>query len=123
MTATLRRPQTAAVPAQDAGSAQRRKIAVRILAYVAMVLALAVVVVPLYWIVMTSFKERSDIYVQPVTWWPGTFHPENYREATTSVPVWMFLRNSVIITTILAAIKFVLGTLSAYGLVLLRFPG
>ena len=123
MTATLRRPQTAAVPAQDAGSAQRRKIAVRILAYVAMVLALAVVVVPLYWIVMTSFKERSDIYVQPVTWWPGTFHPENYREATTSVPFWMFLRNSVIITTILAAIKFVLGTLSAYGLVFLRFPG
>ncbi|QNG21527.1 carbohydrate ABC transporter permease [Rhodococcus triatomae] len=88
-----------------------------------MVLALAVVVVPLYWIVMTSFKERSDIYVQPVTWWPGTFHPENYREATTSVPFWMFLRNSVIITTILAAIKFVLGTLSAYGLVFLRFPG
>nr|WP_246442958.1 carbohydrate ABC transporter permease [Rhodococcus triatomae] len=111
------------MPAQDAGSAQRRKIAVRILAYVAMVLALAVVVVPLYWIVMTSFKERSDIYVQPVTWWPGTFHPENYREATTSVPFWMFLRNSVIITTILAAIKFVLGTLSAYGLVFLRFPG
>lgn len=107
-----------------AGRAQRRRErALTSLGYAAMVCALVMVALPLFWIVMTSFKERPDIYTQPVTWWPSTFHPENYREALTSVPFTTFLRNSVIITTALAAIKFVLGVLSAYGLVFLRFPG
>lgn len=88
----------------------------KILGYAAMVIALVIIVLPLYWIVMTSFKERPEIYTQPATWWPSSLHPENYSEATTSVPFWMFLRNSIVITTILSAAKFVLGTLSAYGL-------
>ncbi|MGC5247241.1 carbohydrate ABC transporter permease [Gordonia sp. DT219] len=88
-----------------------------------MLVALAVVAVPLVWILLASFKDRSEIYVQPAVWWPSTWHPENYREATTSVPFWLFLRNSLIVTAVLGAIKFVLGVLSAYGLVFLRFPG
>lgn len=103
--------------------ARRRQRTVQVLGYLAMLVALAVVVVPLAWIVLTSFKDRSEIYVQPAVWWPSTWHPENYREATTSVPFWQFLRNSLIVTLILGVIKFVLGVLSAYGLVFLRFPG
>ncbi|MFT4041715.1 MAG: carbohydrate ABC transporter permease [Gordonia sp. (in: high G+C Gram-positive bacteria)] len=88
-----------------------------------MVIALLVVAVPLVWIVLTSFKDRSEIYTQPAVWWPHVWHPENYSEATTSVPFWLFLRNSVIVTSVLVTAKFVLGVFSAYGLVFLRFPG
>ncbi|MGC4933603.1 carbohydrate ABC transporter permease [Gordonia sp. DT30] len=102
---------------------RRRLIAGRTFGYLAMLVALAVVAVPLVWILLASFKDRSEIYVQPAVWWPSTWHPENYREATTSVPFWLFLRNSLIVTAVLGAIKFVLGVLSAYGLVFLRFPG
>ncbi len=90
--------------------------------YLAMLVALVVIALPLIWILLASFKDRSEIYVQPAIWWPTTWHPENYREATTSVPFWQFLRNSIIVTSALAVIKFVLGVLSAYGLVFLRFP-
>ena len=93
-----------------------------VLGYAAMAVVLVVIALPLIWIVLTSFKDRSEIYVQPAIWWPSTWHPENYHEATTSVPFWQFLRNSVLVTSILAVIKFVLGVLSAYGLVFLRFP-
>ena len=41
----------------------------KILGYAAMVIALVIIVLPLYWIVMTSFKERPEIYTQPATWW------------------------------------------------------
>ena len=57
-------------PADETRSHRRRERAVTALAYVAMVLVLLVVALPLYWIVVTSFKERPDIYTLPVTWWP-----------------------------------------------------
>ncbi|WP_157227523.1 carbohydrate ABC transporter permease [Gordonia aichiensis] len=90
--------------------------------YLAMVVVVVLVALPLVWIVLASFKDRSEIYVQPAVWWPSVWHPENYREATTSVPFWDFLRNSLIVTSILGVVKFTLGVLSAYGLVFLRFP-
>ncbi|MFF2054895.1 carbohydrate ABC transporter permease [Rhodococcus qingshengii] len=116
-------PTSVVRPGPDRKNVDRREVGAKILGYAAMVIALVIIVLPLYWIVMTSFKERPEIYTQPATWWPSSLHPENYSEATTSVPFWMFLRNSTVITTILSAAKFVLGTLSAYGLVFLRFPG
>ncbi|MDJ0394614.1 carbohydrate ABC transporter permease [Rhodococcus sp. G-MC3] len=91
--------------------------------YIAIVLVLLVIGLPLFWILITSFKDRSDIYTRPVTWWPNSFRPANYSEATTEVPFFTYLRNSLIITAATSSIKFVLGVLSAYGLVFLRFPG
>ena len=91
--------------------------------YAAMTVVLVIIALPLVWILLASIKDRTEIYVQPAVWWPSTWRPENYVEATTSVPFWSYLRNSVIVTSILGVAKFVLGVLSAYGLVFLRFPG
>ncbi|WP_459963677.1 carbohydrate ABC transporter permease [Nocardia sp. IFM 10818] len=88
-----------------------------------MACVLVIVGVPLFWIVITSFKDRPDIYVQPAVYWPRVWHPENYADATTTLPFWTFLRNSIIVTGVVSAVKFVLGVFSAYGLVFLRFPG
>ena len=101
---------------------RRRQTGVKVLGYAAMACVLVLIGVPLYWMVITSFKDRSDIYVQPANWWPHVFHPTNYVEATTNVPFWTFVRNSIIITSVVSAVKFILGVLSAYGLVFLRFP-
>ncbi|WP_421845790.1 carbohydrate ABC transporter permease [Mycobacterium sp.] len=78
---------------------------------------------PLVFVFFTSFKDQPDIYSQPTTWWPPRWNPQNYRTATEQIPFWIFLRNSVIITSVLAAVKFALGVLSAFGLVFVRFPG
>ncbi|MBF6213647.1 carbohydrate ABC transporter permease [Nocardia puris] len=104
-------------------SYQRRQRLVTVLGYAAMLCVLVIVGVPLFWILITSFKDRPDIYTQPAIYWPRSWHPENYSHATTTLPFWTFLRNSVIVTGIVAAVKFVLGVFSAYGLVFLRFPG
>ncbi len=124
MTLTETRKQNTAEPSRtrpkDPG---RQRSLATVFGYIAMVLVLIMIGLPLFWILITSFKERGDIYVQPVTWWPGVFHPQNYSEATTEVPFFTYMRNSIIITGVLAVIKFALGVFSAYGLVFLRFPG
>lgn len=124
MTLTEARKQTIAQPprSQPKDPGRQRRLST-VFGYIAMVLVLLMIGLPLFWILVTSFKERGDIYVQPVTWWPGVFHPQNYSEATTEVPFFTYMRNSIVITGVLASVKFVLGVLSAYGLVFLRFPG
>jgi sn-glycerol 3-phosphate transport system permease protein len=95
----------------------------KIVGYLAIVVVVLVVGVPLYWIAITAFKERSDIYVQPATWWPKPFFPQNYATVTQEVPFLSYLRNSVIITAVLTVVEVTLGVLSAYALAFLRFPG
>jgi sn-glycerol 3-phosphate transport system permease protein len=95
----------------------------RVFGYAAMLLVVALIAGPLLFVFFTSFKDQPDIYTQPTSWWPPRWHPQNYRTATEQIPFWTFLRNSVIITSVLAAVKFTLGVLSAFGLVFVRFPG
>jgi len=100
----------------------RRRTA-QVLGYAAMALVIVVISLPLVWVLLTSFKERGDIYTRPTGWWPPTWTGDNYVAGTRSIPFWRSLRNSAIITGSVAGLKFVLGTLSAFGLVFLRFPG
>ncbi|RDI48280.1 carbohydrate ABC transporter permease [Nocardia mexicana] len=110
--------------AQRAAATYRRKQrAATLVGYAAMVCVLILVGVPLLWVLATSLETRPDIYTQPAVWWPRDLHPANYTEATTTQPFWTFLRNSLIVTATVAAVKFALGILGAYGLVFLRFPG
>lgn len=91
--------------------------------YLAMLVIVLVVVVPLFWILATSFKARSDIYVRPAHWIPQPVTGGNYVDVTTRIPFLLFLRNSLILTATISTAKIVLGVLSAYALSLLRFPG
>lgn len=100
---------------------QRRRA--QIFGYVAMVLVILFIAAPLVWVLLTAFKEKGDIYSRPTSWWPSRWHPANFSEGTSRVPFWRALRNSAIITFSVAGLKFVFGTLAAFGLVFLRFPG
>ena len=91
--------------------------------YLGILAVLLLIGLPLFWILMTSFKAKGDIYTDPVNWLPPVWETENYSDATTRVPFWTYLRNSMLITAVLSIIKIVLGVISAYALAILRFPG
>lgn len=91
--------------------------------YLAMLIVILVMLLPLYWVLVTSFKTHPDIFRVPVTFWPDPFTASNYEVATTSQNFLYYLRNSVFITSVLTVVQVVLGVLSAYALAFLRFPG
>ncbi|MDO4920139.1 carbohydrate ABC transporter permease [Kocuria sp.] len=95
----------------------------RVIGYLGMVAAFALVAVPVYFIVITSLKGHSDIYSDPITWWPHPFAPENYQYVFEKVKFGRYLANSVVITGVLSLIEVVLGVLTAYAFAFLRFPG
>ncbi|MDN5688936.1 MAG: carbohydrate ABC transporter permease [Brachybacterium sp.] len=95
----------------------------RIIGYAGMVVAVLLFFVPLYFIVITSLKTHGDIYTDPISWWPDPFVPENYTYVLDAVRFDRYLRNSIIITSILTVVEVSLGVMCAYGFSFLRFPG
>lgn len=94
----------------------------QVVGYAGMLVALAVVVVPLAWILIASVKTQGDIYTLPATWIPRPFTLDNYATLFTDIPFATYLRNSLIIAGSLTLIKVVLGVMSAYALVFSDVP-
>lgn len=101
----------------------RSSLPMKIAGYVAMLLVLAIIALPLYWVIVTSFKTPDMVYIQPPAWWPEPVTTAPYGRVMDNVPFEAYFRNSIIITTILVVVKLILGILSAYAFVYLRFPG
>lgn len=90
--------------------------------YLPLLVACLVVVLPLAWMVVSSFKSPGEIVTTQLHLLPQRPTLGNYRQAATTVPFPRFFLNSVIVTTVGSTIKCVLAILTAYALVFVRFP-
>lgn len=97
-------------------------VAWRIAGYVAMLLVIVVIGLPVYWTVMAAFKETREIYSLPVTWWPANPTLANFPAAWQAAPFGRYYVNSFITTFVGAAAEVILALFSAYALAYLRFP-
>lgn len=114
--------QRASVPARSGivpGETKKSKGA----GYVGIIIAGLVIAVPLYFVVITSFKTHPDIYSNPISWVPSPWAPENYSYVWNNLSFSRYMVNSIIITGILVAVKVTFGVLSAYAFAFLKFPG
>jgi len=90
--------------------------------YLPLLLATAVVILPMAWMVVSSFKAPDQLVTQNIVLLPRTLAPRNYLEAARTVPFPRLFLNSAIVTVLGAGIKVVLAVLTAYALVFIRFP-
>jgi multiple sugar transport system permease protein len=80
---------------------------------------------PFYWMVITSFKEGNEALAYPPTWWPEKFRWSNYVEAWQKPEVgfaryyWVTISTSVAITIG----TLVTGVLAAFAFACMRFLG
>ncbi|WP_322795151.1 carbohydrate ABC transporter permease [Tepidiforma sp.] len=99
-----------------------RRAAVALPAYLLMLVAVGIILVPLLWMLTASLKTRQEIYTLPISWWPEAFRWENYEQAWTAVPFARFFINSLITTAVGSGLELINGVLTAYALVFLPFP-
>ncbi len=121
MTAVAER--TPVRPRRNGPLSRQNLVATIATSYVPLVLATLVVVLPLLWMVLASFKSPSELLTQTPSVLPDSFAPTNYAEAAETVPFGRLFFNSVLVTAIGAGIKVALAVLTAYALVFVRFPG
>jgi sn-glycerol 3-phosphate transport system permease protein len=103
-------------------TAPRRRKPLNLGGYLGLVVAVAVMILPLVWMFLAGFKERDEIYTVPIQWLPESFDLSNYAAALAAVPFGNFFLNSAITTVIGAGLKMLLGLTTAYAVVFLEFP-
>jgi N-acetylglucosamine transport system permease protein len=80
------------------------------------------VVIPLLWMVLTSFKSGPEIFASP---WglPGKLHLENFSNAWKTAGIAHFFVNSLIVTIATLVILIPIGAMAAYVFARYPFPG
>ncbi|HIZ34563.1 MAG TPA: carbohydrate ABC transporter permease [Candidatus Ruania gallistercoris] len=94
----------------------------KILLYVALAVAGATFLVPIYWLFSSAVKDNGSIYQYPPDWFPWPMILENFGEAWRAAPFDHFLVNSLIVTAAGATLKLLNATFTAYAFTHLRFP-
>lgn len=110
----------------------------RILAWVAFALVMLVTLFPVYWVLRTALSSHKEIYVQTAVVWPVGFTFDNFKRVlgmftaeqsvamggtATGINFWLYLRNSVVVSTLLVAGQTFFSAMSAYAFARLRFTG
>ena len=83
----------------------------------------SLVLLPVLWMLSTSFQASEKMFQLAMEWIPSAWHPENYPNALARAPFPQFFLNSVIVSTAVMAGNVVFCTLAGYGLAKFRFPG
>lgn len=80
-------------------------------------------VVPILWMVTTSFQSGEKMYELTTAWIPGAWHFENYSNALSRSPFPQYFLNSGIVAITVMVTNVVFCTIAGYGLAKFRFPG
>ncbi|MFD0712220.1 carbohydrate ABC transporter permease [Paenibacillus sp. GCM10027626] len=80
-----------------------------------------IILYPLYFVLTTSFKESSQIRLDP---WglPKSFNLEHYQNVLTSNTIGIYFFNSLLVTTVATVAGLILALMIAYAVSRMRFP-
>jgi len=90
----------------------------------AMMFAISILfLLPFIWMLVTSFKQETDVFTYPIEWIPKTWRAvENYTEVWAGdYPFWRYYLNSIKIGLSTTAISVFVSALAAYGFSKIRF--
>lgn len=99
-----------------------RAVGVDVAAHVLLTLWSLLVLLPLVWVLISSFKTSKEILADPLGW-PKGFHWRNYVNAWNGSNVGDYFLNTVIVVGCSLVIVMVLGAMCAYVLARFRFFG
>ena len=80
------------------------------------------VIIPLLWVVLSSFKTSSEIFASPFAL-PQSWNFTNYVNAWTTAGIGSFFFNSVIVVFGALFLTMLFGSMCAYVLARFQFPG
>jgi ABC-type glycerol-3-phosphate transport system permease component len=90
---------------------------------VVVMVAAAVVFLPLYFMVVIALSPRSDVFDRELHLLPSTWTLGNFRELFTDYPVWLWMGNSFTIALITTALTVTLNLGAGYAFAKTRFRG
>jgi multiple sugar transport system permease protein len=71
---------------------------------------------PLYWLIISSFKEPPALGASPPQYWPNPWTGANYSQAFKQYDFGSYFLHSVVVTLVATALVLFLGTMAGYAL-------
>jgi multiple sugar transport system permease protein len=78
---------------------------------------------PLLWMILTSLKPQSELFLIPPSFLPGEVTFEHYRRLLVETPFLTYMKNSAILAVGTTVVVIVIATLGAHSLVRFSYPG
>ncbi len=92
-----------------------RKVVGNVVTYLLYALLALVILLPLAWVLLGSFKNPSEIFAYPTTFFPRDFTWSNYADVIRRTSLPTYLGNTAIVTLFTLFFTLGLGMLAAYG--------
>lgn len=126
MESALDPAQLEQVNAKAAAQKRRRRAAdllSRLSSHVVLIALTIMSLVPVLWMISSSLKASTEIFVVPITWIPEQPQWNNYAKAFAMAPLWLYFANTMIVCA-LAVIGVVFSScMVAYSFARLHWPG
>lgn len=95
----------------------------RVALYTALLIAAAGLLLPFFWMVMSSLKTANEVFSVPVQWIPEVFVWQNYVDIWTESNMLVWIRNTLLLAVVVTFLQVLTGSFAAYGFARIRFPG
>lgn len=109
-----------AAPEKPGTATRRRQLIARLLSYAALVVAVILVLFPIYWMIVTSLKLPRDILRTP-SLWPRSFTLDNFAKLLADGDFLLAIRNSAIVASTVTVISVIISSFAAYSMVRYRY--
>jgi ABC-type glycerol-3-phosphate transport system permease component len=84
---------------------------------------LFIVLFPFYWIVLSSFTPKYELFTIPPRYWFSTFTLENYQVLASHIPLVRYFMNSLAFAAGSSLVSVAAAFLASYALARMRFRG
>ena len=92
-------------------------------AYLLLLTGSVVMLIPLVWLVRSSFMGLGQIFIFPPEWIPDPWHWDNYPKALTTIPFVRYFFNTLYILVPTVIGTLITASLAAFGFSRLQWPG
>jgi len=82
-----------------------------------------IMLIPFFWMGVTSFKESSDIIARPLGVIPHPFTLKNFAQVIEEIPLITYYLNSLMVTGIVILFALLFSSMAGYAFGKLKFPG
>jgi ABC-type glycerol-3-phosphate transport system permease component len=86
-----------------------------------MIVFAVILAFPLYWIVVTAFKDPTEVFSMVPKWLPEKWTFDNFKEVFKIIPFGRYYYNTILYAFGLLAVQFVTVTLAAYAFARMEF--
>ena len=79
-------------------------------------------VIPFYWMIVSSLHTPQNLVAFPPKWWPSPAVLDHYRSALAKAPFLLYYRNSLVVAAISVSASILLGLFAGYAFAIYTFP-